>query len=435
VTIILVGLNHETAPVELREQFYMTDYGLRLALESLCGGCGGLAESAIVSTCNRLEIYGVADDVQAGYGAMTDYLAQFHKVRSEQLASHLYLMEGRDAIEHLMRVASGLDSLVLGEPQILGQVSHALAQAQSAETCGPVLSHLLAQAVHAGKRARTETDISRYTVSVSHAAALLVKQEIGDLRNVRALVVGAGEMAELAARALQMHGAESITVISRTYAHAEALAKRLDVQAVEWSRLTKTLIESDVVITATAAPHSVIHMGEVSAALMERGGRGMLFVDVAVPRDVDEAVGDLPRVVLYDIDDLQLVVDGHRAQRQAAVKDVEQIIAEELDTFVKWLHSRQVVPVIVDLRQKAEAIAESEVEQALRRMPELDERDQAIIMQMAHRIVNKLLHEPTTVLKSHAAEETGLDYAQTLRELFALEAAAERQELESSVHG
>jgi glutamyl-tRNA reductase len=161
----------------------------------------------------------------------------------------------------------------------------------------------------------------------------------------------------------------------------------------------------------------------------------MLLVDVAVPRDVDEAVGDLRGVVLYDIDDLQLVVDGHRAQRLAAVTDVEQIIAEELDTFVKWMHSRQVVPVIVDLRQKAEAIAEAEVEQALRRMPELGERDQAIIMQMAHRIVNKLLHEPTTVLKSHAAEETGLDYAQTLRELFALEQAAERRELESSLHG
>lgn len=434
MTILLVGLNHQTAPVELRERFYLSDAHLRQALNTLWYDeqYNLFAESVIISTCNRLEIYAVAESAVAGFDAMARFLAQLHHVSHDELYACLYFMEGRAAIEHLMRVATGLNSLVLGESQILGQVSHALAVAQSAETAGGHLSQLFSHAVHAGKRARTETDISRHTTSVSHAAALLAERDLGRLDGVRALVVGAGEMAELAARALQMHDTGAIQIISRTYSHAQALAAQLEVTARDWSELAAALAEADLVIAATGAPHTVIHREDVAAAL-DSHHRPLLLIDIAVPRDVDDDVREVPGVRLYDIDDLKLVVDQHLAQRQAAVAQVEQIVAEELAVILEWLHSREVVPVIVDLRRKVQEIAESELEQALRRMSHLDEHDRKVVDQMVHRIVNKLLHTPTTALRAHAADGDSLVYAAAVRELFALEASADP--LKDARHG
>jgi glutamyl-tRNA reductase len=443
VTIVLVGLNHETAPVEVRECFYLSDSDLKRALEKLWydNQYSALSESIIISTCNRLEIYGVADSAVTGFETMTHFLAQLHEVPREQLFTSLYFMEGRDAIEHVMQVAGGLNSLILGETQILGQVSHALAMAQAAETSGAHLSHLFNHAIHAGKRARTETEISQHTTSVSHAAARLAEQELGNLENTRTLVVGAGEMAELAAKALQMHGAQSIQIISRTFNNAVALANQLDVQAREWSHLPAALNEAELIISATGAPHSVIHVADVEVALANRANPSLFIIDIAVPRDVDEAVRHLPDVKLYDIDDLQLVVDHNKGQRQAAIEQVEDIIAEELEHFLEWLHSREVVPVIVDLRRKAKAIAEAELEQAFRRMGDISDHDREVMNKMVHRIVNKLLHNPTTALRSHAGTGGSLQYAAIVRELFDLdaeEAAAQDKievEVEESRHG
>lgn len=437
MTLFLVGLNHQTAPVELREQFYLSDYGVRQALDVLHFGDPpwALAECVVLSTCNRLEIYGVVDDddAEAGRQGVTAFLSSLHaeeKAREngapvETLADHLYVHEGDAAIRHLMRVACGLDSLILGETQILGQVGTALSQAQMGNACGPMLSHLFAAAIHAGKRARSETDISRYPVSVPRAAAQLVQDQLGNLSDVQALVIGAGEMAELAARALQMHGADSIRIITRTYPHGAALASRLGVAALDWSRLPQALAEADVVIAATGAPHTVLHAGDVSLALIERGCKPMLFVDVAVPRDIDADVAALPGITLYHIDDLQRVVDRHWTQRQAAIGQVERIIGDEQALFDEWQRSRSVVPLIVDLRRKAQNIAAAEIEQALRRLPDLEEREQDIVAQMAHRIVNKLLHSPTTVLKARAVNEGELADANAVRELFGLEESSE----------
>lgn len=424
MTILLVGLNHQTAPVELRECFYLSDSALRQALTTLWYDeqYSSLSESVIISTCNRLEIYAVVESAVTGFDVMAHFLAQLHHVSRDELFACLYFLEGRAAIDHLMRVAAGLNSLVLGETQILGQVAHALAAAQAAETVGAHLTQVFTHAIHAGKRARTETDISRHTTSVSHAAALLAERELGSLERVKALVVGAGEMAELAARALQMHAAGSIQIISRTYHHAATLAGQLEVGMRDWSELTRALSEVDLVIAATGAPHTVIHRDDVAA----RGAsaRPLLLIDIAVPRDIDDDVREIPGVQLYDIDDLKLVVDHNQAQRRAAVAQVEAIIAHELAAVLEWLHSREVVPVIVDLRRKVQAIAEVELEQALRRMTTLDAHDRQVVDQMVHRIVNKLLHTPTTTLRAHATDGDSLAYAAAVRELFALESSA-----------
>lgn len=417
MTLVLVGLNHQTAPVELREQFYLADDALHLALATLHGD--GLSEVVIISTCNRLEIVGWVEQTERGFDAIGAFLARSQNTSVEQLRSHLYFLEGRDAVQHLMRVASGLESLILGETQILGQVAHALAQATSTDNA--ILSRLFTAALHTGKRARTETAISRYTLSVSHAAVLLIRRYIDDLSPVRALVIGAGEMAELAARALQMHGVTSLRVINRTYANANTLAQRLGIRALEWDDLAKALHEADVVIAATGAPYPIIQVQDVSPLEKEHRDHPILFVDIGVPRNIDPKVGGLPSSHLYDIDDLQTVVEAHRTRRQSEITQVEAIIAEELEVYWQWLHTRQVVPLITELRRQAETLAQIEVEQALRRLPGLNSHEQEIVAQLAHRIINKLLHAPTVSLKSRAAHGDLYDYAHAVRQLFALD--------------
>ncbi len=441
MSIVLVGLNHHTAPVELREKLSLIQHGQPITLEELQiqsqphyvdgatlpaerttpVGTAELEESVMLGTCNRLEIYALAaGDAASGWATIEAFLECSCDITPEDLRPHLYFREGQAAIQHLMRVAAGLDSMILGEPQVLGQVAQAYNTAHEAGTTGPVLSHLFAQAVHAGKRARTETDISRYTTSASHAAVLLARDKVGDLSGAHILVVGAGEMAELALQALQMHGAQNVMCINRTYGRAESLAQQLGGHAFRWQQLDEALIWADLVITATGAPHTVIYAADVAQVLPRREGRPLVFVDVAVPRDVEEAVDDLIGIERYDIDDLELTLDANLAQRQAAVPQVQSIVAAEVANFMDWLHSRQVAPVIVDLRHKAEALADAEVEQTLSRLKGLTHHDQEVIIRMAHRIVNKVLHEPTVRLKAYAAGGNGYGYAHAMRELFAL---------------
>jgi glutamyl-tRNA reductase len=260
-------------------------------------------------------------------------------------------------------------------------------------------------------------------MSVSHAAALLLEERIGSLTEAKVLLVGAGEMAEMAARALEGRGAAHVRCINRTYASAEALAHRLGGQAVNWYYLHDALAWADGVLTATAAPHTVIGTSEVEPALAKRDGRPLTMIDIAVPRDIDDAVGGLAGIDLYDIDDLQTTVDENLAQREAAIPAVEAICTDEVACFMEWVRSRGAVPTIVDLRQKAVEVAEAELERALNRLDGLSEHEQEVISTMAHRIVNKLLHEPTVRLREHAANGNGVAYAHTVRDLFALEEA------------
>jgi glutamyl-tRNA reductase len=437
VSVILVGLNHQTAPVALREQLSLSGCALDLVLTDLNAIMSGsehpagrapfrgIHESVILSTCNRLEVYAVTGDVAAGYAAIQRFLVGLQSLPFEELLPYLYFREGEEAVEHLMRVAAGLDSLILGEPQILGQVAQALTQAQAGGTAGPVLSQLFAHAVHTGKRARCETEISRHTTSVSHAAARLARDAFGDLCEGRVLIVGAGETAELVAGAMVAEGARRITCINRSYERAERLAQQFGGRAAHWGHLADALAESDVIITATGAPHTVIHRDDVAQALPRRHGKPLVIVDVAVPRDVEPEVGELPGVLRFDIDDLQDTVDANRAQREAVVPQVEAIVQQEVEGFFSWMHGRQVVPVLIELRRKAQSVASAEVEHALRRLEHPDPRTEQLMALLAHRIVGKLLHEPTVRLKNEAANGNGIVYADALRELFALEPAGE----------
>jgi glutamyl-tRNA reductase len=276
-------------------------------------------------------------------------------------------------------------------------------------------------AAHAGKRARSETAISRHTTSISHAAVRLAQDKVHNLRDARALVVGAGEMGWVAAEALHMHGVRAITCINRTAAGALALAQRVQGRALAWSALPEALAWADVVITATSAPYPIIHLQDVSRVLHQRQGRPLVLVDTAIPRDVEETVGALSEVYLYDIDALHAVLDAIHAQRAAAIPAVEAIIDDELTRFVAWFHQRQVVPIIAGLRGKALALADDEVKQALHRLAGLPERDQQVITRLAHRIVNKLLHTPTICLKAQTTHQNNCDYARVVQDLFALE--------------
>jgi len=285
-----------------------------------------------------------------------------------------------------------------------------------------VLSQLFVRAVHTGKRARSETAISRHTTSVSHAAARLARDTFGDLGQARVLIVGAGEMAELAAAAMVHEGARRLTCINRTYARAERLASQFDGRALNWGHLADALAEADVIVTATGAPHTVIYRDDVAQVLPRRNGKPLVIVDVAVPRDVEPEVGDLPGVIRYDIDHLQSAVDTNLAQREAAVPQVEAIVRQETEDFFCWLRGRQVVPVLVELRRKAETVAQSELDLMLRRLDNPDPRTAQMMSLLVHRIVGKLLHEPTVRLKTEAANGNGVVYADALRELFALDA-------------
>jgi len=462
VHILLVGLNHRTAPVQIREQLAFSDCNLRMALEELNHSSGaipprlappsrppatqeatlrestlqeGVIESVILSTCNRLEIYAVAPAIQAGWTAVERFLSRVQGIPQEELRPHLYRLADDQAVEHLMRVACGLDSQILGEAQILGQVNQAFQTAQRAGNTGPILSHLFAYALHAGKRARHETPLGRTVTSVSHAAVKLARAIAGDLAHKRVLLVGAGAIMETTVKALDHHQVQEIACINRTYARAEALARLAGGRAFNWRHLPQALAWADVVITGTSAPHTVIHAPEVESILPQRQGRPLVFVDIAVPRDVAQEVEKLPLVQRQDIDDLQASLDENLAQRQAAIPAVEGIIQEEVAHFQGWQRGRQVVPVVVALRQQIQALAQAELEQALAQMPDLAPREEQIVTKLVHRLVNKILHQPTVRLKARAAQGDGPEYAQALSHLFALAEMEPREHRPSNHNG
>lgn len=429
--VILVGLNHKTAPVELREQFYLPGCGAQMVLQELKrtinGGENGsqcvLNEGVILSTCNRLEIYAAVSDARAGWEAVEQYLSRLQGMRVEALHPYLYFKKGVQAIRNLMRVAAGLESMVLGEAQILGQVGQAMIDAQTAETLGLHLSQVFHRALRAGKRARTETEIGRNSLSVSHAAIELAEKTFGGLSKTSVLVVGAGEMAQAALRALKEKGADRVAIINRTYARSLHVAEEFGARALNWYHLEEALSEADVVLAATDAPHILIGCPELEPALAKRGGRRLLFLDIAVPRNVDPSVGGYAGVQCVDIDQLKTVLEENLEARRAAVPKIEEIIREEIDALAGWEKSRKIVPVIVDLRESVRRLVELEMNEALRRA-HVREGD-IDVARLTHRLANKILHEPSTRLKAHAANGNGVAYADAIRELFGLGASVD----------
>lgn len=429
---VLVGLDYRTAPLELREQ--LQAHGNRIAPLLATLRRGPLHEIVVLSTCNRYEIFATCDDPIQAQELITDTLLSMQDGPEQPLLDTLYRREGIMVVRHLFRVAAGLESLVLGETQIMRQLATAHAQAHDTETSGAVLNRLFTAALHAGKRARTETAISQHTLSVSHAAVQLAQRELAGVDAPHIVVLGAGEMAALAANALVQYRvggeARTITIINRSEECAQALASQLGVDAQLWEALPQVLADSDAVIAATGAYQPILRVDEIAASRTDPA-QPLLLVDIGVPRNIAPATSPAPAMRLYDIDNLQAVVAQHRALREAEIAQVEEIIGEEVATYSSWLKSRRIVPVLTDLRGHADAIAEAELERALRRLPDLDAHEREVIAQMAQRIVNKLMHTPTVTLKLRAARSDHFDYDHAIRKLFALDPTQRSPETDS----
>jgi glutamyl-tRNA reductase len=426
--ILSIGLNHRTAPIEVRETIAFEGETLPDALTALVH-LPAIQEAVILSTCNRTEIYAAAPDLAQAEEAVIDLLCARSGEAAHHFVTRLYRHRDEAATHHLMQVACGLDSMILGEPQVLGQVNVALQAAQAAQTVGPILSQLFTSALRAGKRARTETAISRHTTSTSHAAILLARRQLPNLAEARALVVGAGDMATLAIKALSHQQVRQIGCINRTPTRADALIQRVQGRSFRWHEFQEALIWADLVIAATGAPHTVIHREDVAEILPERAGRPLTLIDIALPRNIDQAVAELPQVFLHDIDDLHATLDDNLVQREAARPKVNAIITQERERFQGWQRSRQAIPVLVNMRRKVEELAQAELADALAQMPNLTEQESAALERMVHRLVNKVLHEPTIHLKQMAAEagQPSQCYTQMVQHLFALSPGANGQ--------
>lgn len=421
MSIVLVGLNYHTASLDFRERLYLTGDNLRSALAALHDG--SLSEVVIVSTCNRLEIYANSSDVDQAEKQICNYLVS---IAGQPVQQVVQTQLDDQTVHHLMRVACGLESLLLGETEILGQIAESLESAQHMQTTGAVLSRLFQDAIHTGKRARTETSISKHGLSISHVAVLMAKRHFADLRHINVLVIGAGRMAELAIKALKAQEVTTIRVTNRTFARADVVARRSGVESLEWQHLETALSEADMVITATSSPNPILNAAVISAARNILSVRPVLLIDIAVPRNVHQDVHALPYVRLYDIDDLRQIVDDHRARRGAEISRVEAIVADQVEIFKGWLKSRKAVPTIITLRQKAEAVADAELTRTLHRLPDLSDHEREVIEQMAQRIVNKLLHAPTASLLERAAQGDHFTYVHAVQQLFHLENESDR---------
>jgi glutamyl-tRNA reductase len=418
--ILCTGLNHQTASVSVRERLAFGEQDLKKALslfETMRGQNSLLSELIIISTCNRVELYAVSENLS--FDALDAFLAHVRGLILAEFSEHLYHLADQQAIDHLFRVSAGLDSLILGEAQILGQVSHALDEARSKETVGPVLSRLFQAALFTGKRARSETAIGHNPASISSIAVSLASRTLPDLTCAQVAVLGAGEMAELAVEALLKRGAMSIRVVNRHIEKAQRLASRWEGAACTFDSLPQVLEQADIIICSTGAPHALIHPEMVRAAMLHRQGRPLVLIDIAVPRDVHPQVGHLPGIDVYDIDSLQERLAGSLASRQKEVPKVEVILEEEKDAFQRYLDSFDVLPLIAEIHQKAEALRQAELEKTLRRLPHLTEEERCRIDALTNALVSKILSNPLVCLRSQSSGRSA-DYALIARELFGL---------------
>ncbi len=422
--IALIGLSHRTAPIAVREQMSCSVATLPPSfLETGNGnGTAGVSELVILSTCNRVELYAAVDPEGSDTRQLlVSLLSQISGVEPAVFSDQLYFRSGCPASRHLLRVATGLDSSVLGEPQILGQVKQAYMAAIEAKTIGPVLTELFRAAIRSGKRARTETGISHNPMSTSSMAIAQAQKKVGDLKPYHCLIIGLGEMGRLAFKRLQAQGVERISLINRTYERAETLARQHDQQAYHWEELSEALATADIVISATGARDPILSVAELEAVMATRAQRPLILLDISVPRDIMPAVGDLENVYLWDADDLQGNLDESLAARQQEVPRVEQIIAEEEEILLSQLRMLVVKPVIVTLREKAENIRQTEMERMLNNLDEVDEKTLQQLQYFSRSLVNKLLHEPTVRLKSKASHNEADSYVEALSDLFDLE--------------
>jgi glutamyl-tRNA reductase len=418
--LVVVGISHHTAPLELRERLDFQTRGVDQALRAL-GQRGSTREAVLLSTCNRAEIYAACDDAAIALADLTRFVADYHGIDATALAPHVYDAADLDAARHLFRVAAGLDSLVVGEPQILGQVKEAHTIAAGAQVAGPLLNRLFHTSFGVGKRVRTETELGSGAVSVGFAAVSLAKKIFGGLSNRSVVVIGAGEMGKLTAQHMKSQGVAHVTMVSRTMAHAAQSAEAIGGASVApWEDLDAAIGASDIVISATGAAAPILTKARIEAVMRPRRNRPLFVIDIAMPRDVEAAAGEIEQVFLYNIDDLQATVRENLARRQSEVTRAERIVTEEVEKFAGWLRSRSAIPTVVALRQRFEDIRRAELERLEFKLSSLPPEARARVDEITHLIVEKILLTPTEQLKTLGDADTVNAYAEALTRLFAL---------------
>jgi glutamyl-tRNA reductase len=418
--LLALGVSHKTAPVELRERLALPEGRAASVLRELVS-TEQIHEAVAISTCNRTELYlAVGDDVEAETTAL-GILARESDIRPTELVAHLYSLRNMDAARHLFRVTAGLDAMVVGEAEIQGQVKRAYELALVENTTSAFMNRLFREALAAGKRVRTETNVASGSVSVSSVAVQLAQETLGDLRGRRVIVIGAGETGELTARELTERGVKSVFVANRHYDRAIGLAQRFGGKAIRFDLLPAELEKADIVVSSTGSPHSIIEREELAAVMKARGGRPLLLIDIAVPRDIDPAVAGLEGVHLNDIDDLQRVVERRLSGREAEVRRAESLLDHELDRFRRWLGTLEVVPTIAALHERGAAIVRQVLDENRGRWESLGEADRERLELVATTIVKRLLQEPTLHLKARGDDQRSYAYVQALRELFGLD--------------
>jgi glutamyl-tRNA reductase len=427
--LFVVGISWRTAPVALREKLAFREEEVAAALQAMTAKLP-VAEALLISTCNRVEVYGIAKPGQDPTGLVRAFLLEQRGAKAADLAEVLYHRIGSDAIRHVFRVASALDSLVVGEAQILGQLKAAYAVAVEAGTLGPLLTRCLERAFGVAKRVRTETTIARGAANVSSVAVELAAHVFGDLAGKSVLVVGAGKMSSLAARHLYTNGAQRIVVTNRSPAKAEALAAEIDATARPWEELESLLVAADVVISSTGAREPILTRALFKKVAKARRWKPMMVIDIAVPRDAEPKIGDLDGVYLFDIDDLDKVVAANLAERAKAAEHGTKIVEHEAGQFEQWVRMQGVVPTIRALRERFAQVADAEVQKAVEQLARKDhtrEQQRELVQRLVQLVVNKLLHHPTSVLRGSDPVE-GLLRAEVICELFGIQPVGGEEE-------
>jgi len=428
MNIIVVGLSHKTAGVEVREKVAFAPTQMEKPLNAVVA-LPDITEAVIVSTCNRVEIYATTRDVAGGMARLKRFLSDYHNVPLEKLESHLYCYHGEDATRHVFRVASSLDSMVVGEPQILGQIKTSYGYAAEYKSSGIILNRFLHKAFSVAKRVRTETKIASSAVSVAFAAVELAKKIFGDLSDKTVLLIGAGEMCELAAKHFINTGVRGVMVTNRTYERAEKLAEEFDAKAIKFEDLLDQLPKADIILSSTGAPHFIIREKEVEEVIRRRKMKPMFFIDIAVPRDIDPKVNNVENVYLYTVDDLNGVVATNLQQRKIEAAKAEAIVEQEIGQFFKWLSSLEVTPTIVALRTRFDEIRRAELAKTLSGWKDLPPGAEKKLEALTNAYMNKLLHQPTSVLKKTEQGNRNDLYVDALRNLFDLEAGAPQESM------
>ena len=417
--IVLLGLNHKTAPVDVRECIAFTAEETDRALVMLRGN-PTIGESVLFSTCNRIELLMAVDERDAAVRIAKAFIAEFKKVPLSQFENALYQYVGDEAVRHTMQVAASLDSMVVGEPQILGQMKEAYRKATVEKTSGVILNKLLHRTFMVAKKVRTETGIGDHAVSISYAAIELGKKIFGDLEGKRVMLIGAGEMAELAVDHLIRNRAGTITVANRTFSRGVELANRFRGKAIKFEEIIDCISDVDIVISSTGAPEYVLQKNQIKAAMKSRRNRSLFFIDIAVPRDIDPDINRINNAYVYDIDDLKGIVDENIDDRNREAVKAHRIIDEAVIGFHQWVDTLKVVPTIVSLRGKVETMARQELEKTLVSLNHLSESDKRTIQRMTGALVNKILHEPTDYLKKNGCRGNKSVALDLTRKLFNL---------------